>query len=106
MYTCMFRCRVMSLRVLFSCDFQKRKLINIQQLFEWFIEIEMAKCHENVKAVQRAWQEEFHNKNWSDKRSVVHTINSKVSSRVMNVFRSHLTALLVKEGGHFEPLHQ
>ncbi|GBL97689.1 hypothetical protein AVEN_248643-1 [Araneus ventricosus] len=30
----------------------------------------MAKCHENVNAVQRAWQEEFYEKNWSDKRTI------------------------------------
>ncbi|GBN68116.1 hypothetical protein AVEN_224631-1 [Araneus ventricosus] len=30
----------------------------------------MAKCHENVKAVQRAWQEEFYKKNWPDKRTM------------------------------------
>ncbi|GBO35587.1 hypothetical protein AVEN_227724-1 [Araneus ventricosus] len=30
----------------------------------------MAKCHENVKAVQRPWQEEFHKKNWPNKRTI------------------------------------
>ncbi|GBL95565.1 hypothetical protein AVEN_54161-1 [Araneus ventricosus] len=30
----------------------------------------MAICHENVKEVQWAWQEEFHKKNWPDKRTI------------------------------------
>ncbi|CAL1276577.1 unnamed protein product [Larinioides sclopetarius] len=30
----------------------------------------MARCDENVKAVQRAWQEKFHNKNWPNKRTM------------------------------------
>ncbi|GFU15983.1 t-complex protein 1 subunit delta [Nephila pilipes] len=33
-----------------------------------FIMPQMARCDENVKAVQRAWQEKFHNKNWPNKR--------------------------------------
>ncbi|GBN48823.1 1-phosphatidylinositol 4,5-bisphosphate phosphodiesterase gamma-1 [Araneus ventricosus] len=58
-----------------------------------FVVLEMAKCHENVKAVQRVWEEEFHNwKNWPDKR----TIN--VCSHVMDGFQNRLTAVLVKEG--------
>ncbi|GFU13920.1 hypothetical protein NPIL_584481 [Nephila pilipes] len=36
-----------------------------------FIVLQMARCDENVKAVQRAWQEKFHNKNWPNKRSMV-----------------------------------
>ncbi|GFR07922.1 t-complex protein 1 subunit delta [Trichonephila clavata] len=35
-----------------------------------FIVLQMARCDENVKAVQRAWQEKFHNKNWSNKRTM------------------------------------
>ncbi|GFS62489.1 t-complex protein 1 subunit delta [Nephila pilipes] len=35
-----------------------------------FIVLQMARCDENVKAVQRAWQEKFHNKNWPNKRTV------------------------------------
>ncbi|GBM21461.1 hypothetical protein AVEN_161070-1 [Araneus ventricosus] len=34
-----------------------------------FIVLEMAKCQGNVKAVQQAGQEEFHNKSCPDKRS-------------------------------------
>ncbi|GFT26269.1 DUF4817 domain-containing protein [Nephila pilipes] len=30
----------------------------------------MARCDENVKAVQRAWQEKFRNKNWPNKRTM------------------------------------
>ncbi|GBN57618.1 hypothetical protein AVEN_135705-1, partial [Araneus ventricosus] len=71
-----------------------------------FIVLEMAKCHENVKAVQRAWKEEFHNRNWPEKRTAVHTIDCEVCSRVMDRFQNRLTAVLVKEGGHFEPLYQ
>ncbi|GFU30316.1 DUF4817 domain-containing protein, partial [Nephila pilipes] len=29
-----------------------------------------ARCDENVKAVQRAWQEKFHNKNWPNIRTM------------------------------------
>ncbi|GFT24605.1 DUF4817 domain-containing protein [Nephila pilipes] len=35
-----------------------------------FIVLQMARCDENVKAVQRAWQEKFHNKNWPNKRTM------------------------------------
>ncbi|GBN70245.1 hypothetical protein AVEN_129432-1 [Araneus ventricosus] len=73
-----------------------------------FIVLEMAKCHENVKAVQLEWQEEFHNKNWPDTRSLLHSreINAK------NIWFSDeayfsldgLTKALVKEGSHFETL--
>ncbi|GBO29189.1 hypothetical protein AVEN_19563-1, partial [Araneus ventricosus] len=69
-----------------------------------FIVFEMAKCHENVKAVQRVWPEEFQNKNWSEKKTAVHTIDSEVS-RIMDGFQNHLTAVLVKERGHFDPLY-
>ncbi|GBN08286.1 hypothetical protein AVEN_98932-1 [Araneus ventricosus] len=64
-----------------------------------FTVLEMAKCHENVKEVQRAWQEEFHNKKWPDKR----TIN--VCSRGIDGFTNLLTAVLVEEGGQFEPIY-
>ncbi|GBM55649.1 hypothetical protein AVEN_19218-1 [Araneus ventricosus] len=30
----------------------------------------MTKCHENVKAVQRAWKEEFRKKNWPHERTI------------------------------------
>ncbi|GBM83342.1 hypothetical protein AVEN_77423-1, partial [Araneus ventricosus] len=65
-----------------------------------------SKCHEKVKAVQRAWQEEFHNKNWADRRTANHMIDYKLCSRVMDGFQNRLTAILVKDGGHFEPLYQ
>ncbi|GBM10334.1 hypothetical protein AVEN_131073-1 [Araneus ventricosus] len=65
-----------------------------------------SKCHENVKAVQRAWQEEFHNQNWSEKRTAVHTIDCEVCSRVLDGFQNCLTAVLAKEGDHFELLYQ
>ncbi|GFT44390.1 t-complex protein 1 subunit delta [Nephila pilipes] len=35
-----------------------------------FIVLQMARCDENVKAVQRAWQEKFPNKNWPNKRTL------------------------------------
>ncbi|GFT81065.1 hypothetical protein NPIL_671141 [Nephila pilipes] len=35
-----------------------------------FIVLQMTRCDENVKAVQRAWQEKFHNKNWPNKRTM------------------------------------
>ncbi|GFQ97685.1 t-complex protein 1 subunit delta [Trichonephila clavata] len=35
-----------------------------------FIVLQMARCDENVKAVQQAWQEKFHNKNWPNKRTM------------------------------------
>ena len=35
-----------------------------------FIVLQMARCDENVKAVQRAWQEKFHNKKWPNKRTM------------------------------------
>ncbi|GFT74585.1 hypothetical protein NPIL_378421, partial [Nephila pilipes] len=35
-----------------------------------FIVLQMARCDENVKAVQRAWQEKFHNKNWPNKMTM------------------------------------
>ncbi|GFT18764.1 DUF4817 domain-containing protein [Nephila pilipes] len=35
-----------------------------------FIVLQMAICDENVKTVQRAWQEKFHNKNWPNKRTM------------------------------------
>ncbi|GBM01875.1 hypothetical protein AVEN_218993-1 [Araneus ventricosus] len=37
--------------------------------------------------------------------TAVHTIDSKVCSRVMDGFQNCLSALLVKEGGHFESLN-
>ncbi|GBM06293.1 hypothetical protein AVEN_208978-1 [Araneus ventricosus] len=74
--------------------------------------LEITKCQENVKAVQQAWQEEFHNKNWPRTSFAVHTIDSEVCSRVMDGFQNRLTVVLVKEevlrethdrasGGHF-----
>ncbi|GBM24720.1 hypothetical protein AVEN_141797-1 [Araneus ventricosus] len=68
--------------------------MNIQQIFLCLL---CSKCHENVKAVQRAWQEEFHNKNWPDKRIAVHTIDSEVCSRVIDGLQNRITAVLVKE---------
>ncbi|GBM89349.1 hypothetical protein AVEN_136443-1 [Araneus ventricosus] len=68
-------------------------------IFECLL-LEMAKCHENIKAVQRVWEEEFHNKNWPDKR----TIN--VCSHVMDGFQNRLIAVLAKDGGHFNPLYR
>ncbi|GFS97232.1 t-complex protein 1 subunit delta [Nephila pilipes] len=35
-----------------------------------FIVLQIARCDENVKAVQRAWQEKFHNKNYPNKRTM------------------------------------
>ncbi|GBN82656.1 hypothetical protein AVEN_206709-1 [Araneus ventricosus] len=41
-----------------------------------------------------------------DCRLTVHTIDCEVCSHVMDGFQKRLTAVLVKEGGHFEPLYQ
>ncbi|GBO37908.1 hypothetical protein AVEN_16982-1 [Araneus ventricosus] len=38
--------------------------------------------------------------------TAVHAIDSEVCSRVMNGFQNRLTALLVKEDGHFERFYQ
>ncbi|GBM99734.1 hypothetical protein AVEN_237662-1 [Araneus ventricosus] len=65
-----------------------------------------SKRYENAKAVQREWQEEFHNKNWPDKRAAVHTIDCDGWSHVMDGFQKRITDVLVKEDGRFEPIYQ
>ncbi|GBL75124.1 hypothetical protein AVEN_91208-1 [Araneus ventricosus] len=71
-----------------------------------FFVLERAKCHENVKAVQRAWQEEFHKKNWAELKiavtTAVETIDREVCSRVMDGLQNHLIVVLIKDGGNFE----